>query len=543
MSRINTNVSSLLAQRILGQNNKTLSTSLERLSTGFAINRGADDPAGLIASENLRSEKAAISAAIGNAERADQVINIAEGGLQEVSNLLIEVQSLVTETANDAGLSIEEKEANQLQIDSILQTIDRIANSTSFQGVKLLNGTFDFTVASQAATVADFQINAAKLEHDDSRVIQVLVTASAQHGGLFLSAAGPVINLSSESARLTFDLAGAKGSREFSFASGTALSAVVAAINTFTSVTGVSAALSRRRLDTQQRHRPQERRLRLRPVRLAQGHRPRRDQRRHRRRRHRRHRRPQRRQRGRRGNTALNLRRRDQPAAGRRTGRPGHHQRHRRHRAGHHRQSQHRLPGPQHRADRGRGHHRRLDQRLPDHRRRSEIQPRPGGQHLKPVVDRHRKRRRSEPGLSGHRLPRRPGFGKEGQRRRRRPRQRPGHRQPRDRKGLDTPRATGGVPEEHHQRHHPIPGHRPREHQRRRERHPRHRLRLRGRRAHTLADPRQRGDQRAGHRQPATPKRIVTARITASYHRSTRRKAGIRSLMRERRPTGRRSLF
>ena len=70
MSRINTNVSSLLSQRILGHQNKTLTTSLERLSTGLRINRGADDPAGLIASENLRSEKASITAAIGNAERA-----------------------------------------------------------------------------------------------------------------------------------------------------------------------------------------------------------------------------------------------------------------------------------------------------------------------------------------------------------------------------------------------------------------------------------------------------------------------------------------
>ena len=89
MSRINTNVQSLIGQRVLGGNNKTLNTSLERLSTGLRINRGKDDPAGLIASENLRSEKASITAAIGNAERADQVVNIAEGGLQEINSLLI----------------------------------------------------------------------------------------------------------------------------------------------------------------------------------------------------------------------------------------------------------------------------------------------------------------------------------------------------------------------------------------------------------------------------------------------------------------------
>ena len=115
MSRINTNVGSLLAQRVLGAQNSSLTKSLERLSTGLRINRGSDDPAGLIASENLRSEKTGITAAINNAERADQVINIAEGGLQEVNSLLLEMQSLVQSSANDAGLSLEEREANQLQ--------------------------------------------------------------------------------------------------------------------------------------------------------------------------------------------------------------------------------------------------------------------------------------------------------------------------------------------------------------------------------------------------------------------------------------------
>ena len=75
MSRINTNVQSLIAQRVLGQNQFALRNSLERLSTGLKINRGKDDPAGLIASENLRSELKSTNAAIDNANRADQVVN------------------------------------------------------------------------------------------------------------------------------------------------------------------------------------------------------------------------------------------------------------------------------------------------------------------------------------------------------------------------------------------------------------------------------------------------------------------------------------
>lgn len=243
MSRINTNVQSLIGQRVLGGNNKTLNTSLERLSTGLRINRGKDDPAGLIASENLRSEKASISAAIGNAERADQVVNIAEGGLQEINSLLIEVQSLVGQSANDAGLSADEKKANQLQIDSILQTIDRIAASTSFQGTKLLNGTYDFTTSGVATTVADFNINGAKIAFGENRDVNVLVTQSAQRGTLFLSL-GATLDLASSTSSFTFELGGSLGTREFTFGSGTTVADIAASINTFSDVTGISAVAS-----------------------------------------------------------------------------------------------------------------------------------------------------------------------------------------------------------------------------------------------------------------------------------------------------------
>ncbi len=244
MSRINTNVGSLLAQRVLGQQNRNLSQTLERLSTGLAINRGADNPAGLIASEKLRSEKAALNAAIGNAERADQVVNIAEGGLQEVSSMLTELQGLVTETANESGLSREEREANQLQIDSILHTIDRIASTTSFQGSKLLNGAYDFTTSSVNAQVRDFDINSAKLNHGEHRDVDVLITGSAQHGTLFLSAGAAALDLDGPDSQFTFDVGGALGSRQFTFASGTTLENVSQQVNTFRNVTGVSAVAS-----------------------------------------------------------------------------------------------------------------------------------------------------------------------------------------------------------------------------------------------------------------------------------------------------------
>src|SRR5688572_23133105 len=183
MSRINTNVSSLLAQRVLRTNNKSLNTSLERLSTGLKINKGADNPAGLIASENLRSEKTGIAQAIDNAERASNIIGTAEGGLTEVSSLLNELQSLVSQSANTGGLSTEEIQANQLQVDSILGSINRIAGATSFQGAKLLNGNYAYSM-SGATTSAfnDIQVNAARLPDAQSVSVVVQVANSATQG-------------------------------------------------------------------------------------------------------------------------------------------------------------------------------------------------------------------------------------------------------------------------------------------------------------------------------------------------------------------------
>ena len=242
MSRINTNVQSMIAQRVLSQNTTSLNQSLERLSTGYKINRGKDDPAGLIASENLRSELTSTNAAINNADRADQVMNIAEGGLQEVSGLLTNLQGLITGSASTAGLSSSEKQANQLQIDSILQTIDRISSATSFQGTKLLNGNFDYKASSVASGIADYKINGAKFS-GNSQAVNVLVTQSAQQAGLYMSMGGSALDLAAGTSSFTIDIAGSLGSRELTFTSGTTMSSIAAAVNTFTDITGVQASV------------------------------------------------------------------------------------------------------------------------------------------------------------------------------------------------------------------------------------------------------------------------------------------------------------
>ena len=238
MSRINTNVSSLIAQRVLTRNSESLNTSLERLSTGLKINRGSDDPAGLIASENLRAEKAGISAALTNAERASNIIGTAEGGLSEVSTLLTELQTLIGQAANSGGLSAEETSANQLQVDAILGTINRIAGATSFQGKKLLNGNLDYSTSSVAASAFDsIQVNSARVPDGTSVNVVVEVANSATIGNVNFEIAGSTLQ-----SAVTLTVAGNLGTQQLSFGSGTTLSAVAAQINAVSDITGVVAS-------------------------------------------------------------------------------------------------------------------------------------------------------------------------------------------------------------------------------------------------------------------------------------------------------------
>ncbi|HNO76842.1 MAG TPA: flagellin [Phycisphaerae bacterium] len=242
MSRIVTNVQSLIAQRVLGGQNKALNESLTRLSTGLRINSGADDPAGLIGSESLRSEKVAISAAIDNARRADNVLSIAEGALQEVNRLLLDLEDLVDRSANEAGLSDAEVQANQVQIDAILSSIDRISNTASFNGSKLLGGGFEFTTSGIAGSaVSNAQINSVKVPEGASRQVAIDVVTASKFASISAVGGGAGGALS---AVTTIEVGGSYGTENFSFASGTTLASIATAINTSTQLTGVSAVTS-----------------------------------------------------------------------------------------------------------------------------------------------------------------------------------------------------------------------------------------------------------------------------------------------------------
>ena len=182
MTRINTNVSSLVAQNTLGRSNADLNQALTRLSTGLRINTGKDDPAGLIASENLRSDITSIRRAISNTDRANQVIATADSALGQVSSLLNDIRGLVTESANSGALSQAQLDANQLQVDSSLEALNRIAQTTTFQGRRLLDGSLDFLTSSTDVdfpNITNLQIDQANLGATGSASVDVDVTTAA----------------------------------------------------------------------------------------------------------------------------------------------------------------------------------------------------------------------------------------------------------------------------------------------------------------------------------------------------------------------------
>ena len=236
MARINTNVGSLTAQRGLQSSQRSMAGTLQRLSTGLRINRGADDPAGLIASEGLRSEIAGINQGIDNSQRAANVIATAEGALNEVAALLLNIKSLVVQAANTGALSPDEIAANQLQVDSAVQSVTRISNTTTFAGLKLINGSLDYVTSGvDGAAIKGLDITQANFGTRGAMPVQVDVVTSARTAELQFQG-------SAIASAVTLEVTGNEGVQTLQFTAGTKASAIAYAVNTISDSTGVEAS-------------------------------------------------------------------------------------------------------------------------------------------------------------------------------------------------------------------------------------------------------------------------------------------------------------
>ncbi len=150
--RINTNMSALNALRNVERASDGFGRSIEKLASGLRINRGADDPAGLIRSEDLRAQIAGLEQAIANSQDATNLIKTAEGALEEVHNLLRSMRQLAVASGNTGTNDLTALQANQNQIASAIDSINRISAQTQFGTKKLLDGT-----AGTTAVTTDFQ--------------------------------------------------------------------------------------------------------------------------------------------------------------------------------------------------------------------------------------------------------------------------------------------------------------------------------------------------------------------------------------------------
>ena len=136
--RIRTNVSSLTAQRYLSNNNKDLNDSLERLSSGFRINKAADDAAGLAVSEGLRAKVRGLSVAQRNAMDGISMIQIAEGAMNEMSNIMVRLRELTIQAASDTIGNTERGYLNREYV-QLVDEVDRISKTTEFNNLRLFD--------------------------------------------------------------------------------------------------------------------------------------------------------------------------------------------------------------------------------------------------------------------------------------------------------------------------------------------------------------------------------------------------------------------
>lgn len=228
----NTNTLSLL--NILNRTSSAQSETLTRLSTGFRINTGKDDPAGLIALRSLDSELTGVNAAISNNQRTNSMLGVADGALSQLSSLIDEVKSLAVASANSSGLTADELAANQSQIDEALAAIDRIVGTTEFNGKKLIDGSLAIGYSGVDATkITD--LNIFKRDPDSDATLSVSVDSAASQASFELAT-------TSASSDTTISIQGKDGTVTIDVSSGENLSSVAAKINAATAQTGVTAS-------------------------------------------------------------------------------------------------------------------------------------------------------------------------------------------------------------------------------------------------------------------------------------------------------------
>jgi flagellin len=225
------NVASLNAQDNLAQSSNMLSQTLERLSSGLKINRGADGPAALVISEEQRAQIAGLQQAIANTSEAVNMVQTTEGGLNEINSLLVQVRGLALDAANNGVQDANALAADQAQIANALSTIDRISANTQFGTKKVLDGSAGLSGSTDNAN-ATF-INAAAGAPTGTFAINVTAAGTRAN-----TAAGTAQTAAlAQNENLTIN------GVSIALTAGETQAQVVSTINQYTGQTGVVAAI------------------------------------------------------------------------------------------------------------------------------------------------------------------------------------------------------------------------------------------------------------------------------------------------------------
>ena len=197
--RINTNIMALDAYRNLNTTNDALASSLEKLSSGYRINRAADDASGLVISQNLDKQVSGLKVATQNAQDGISVVQTAEGALTQVNSMLQRIHDLIVQSANTASSDSTARTAAQNEIVQLRDEIDRIGNTTAFGNQNLLDGSFGAQAAQLTSgsaghvagltltgTTADVQFS---LNLDAGNTAGSLITTVSVNAGTYATAA------------------------------------------------------------------------------------------------------------------------------------------------------------------------------------------------------------------------------------------------------------------------------------------------------------------------------------------------------------------
>lgn len=251
---IATNVNSLNAQRNLANSAVGLGTAMQRLSSGFRINSAKDDAAGLAISDRMTAQITGLNQAVRNANDGISLAQTAEGALQESTNIVQRMRELAVQSANDTNTAGDRgkitKEMGQLKAE-----LTRIADTTTFNGKKLLDGSFNgqkFQIGANASQTISVSVNSARADGLGTQRVDLGGTAASK---LAITTAAATQSATNGITGSTFTVTGAYNgtaySQAVSFTSGDSAKNIAAAANVYTSSTGITAtAVTEARIST-----------------------------------------------------------------------------------------------------------------------------------------------------------------------------------------------------------------------------------------------------------------------------------------------------